>query len=281
MTSTIILSVLALSILGIILGLAIGLISKLFGVATDPKVDLVLELLPGANCGGCGKAGCADFARALVSGEASPGQCPVSSQEVMAQIAQVLGMALEAPDKKIAVVLCGGDIQQTKVKTLYNGVNDCISAMLVAGGPKSCAYGCLGMASCARACPFNAIEIINGLAVVHNELCVGCGVCVKTCPRNLIKLVPAEAKVHIYCSSPEKAALKMKVCNVPCIACRKCVKSGEEGQFTINGFRVEVNYDNYPGEDIVSKAGCPKNCLLTAAQHLEIERNEEAGEVVA
>ncbi|MDD2479735.1 MAG: RnfABCDGE type electron transport complex subunit B [Victivallaceae bacterium] len=278
MLLTIILSILALSGLGIILGLAIGFVSKFFGVATDPKVDLVLELLPGVNCGGCGRPGCADFARALVAGEASPEQCPVSSQEAVTQIAQLLGMTVGDLEKKVAVVLCGGDIHQTKVKTLYNGVNDCISAMQIAGGPKSCAYGCLGMSSCARACPFGAIEMINGLAVVHNELCVGCGVCVDTCPRDLIKLVPAEAKVHIYCSSPEKAAVKMKVCNVPCIACRKCVKSGEEGQFEIKGFRVEVNYDNFPGEDIVEKSGCPKNCLLTTAQHLEIERNADKEE---
>lgn len=277
MGSTILLATLVLAGAGLILGLAIGIIYKLFGVPSDPKVELVLELLPGANCGGCGKAGCADFARALVAGETTPGKCPVSSEEVMAQIAQVLGVEIDSLVKKVAVILCGGDTNQTKVQTLYNGVSDCISASLIAGGPKGCRYGCLGMGSCARACPFGAIEIINGLAVVHNDLCVGCGKCVETCPRHLIKLVPADAKVHIYCSSPEKAPVKMKVCNVPCIACRKCVKAGEEGQFTVQGFRVEVNYENYPSSDVIEKAGCPKNCLLTTERHLEIERNEPAG----
>ncbi len=278
MGSTILLATLILAGAGLILGLAIGIIYKLFGVPSDPKVELVLELLPGANCGGCGKAGCADFARALVAGETTPGKCPVSSEEVMAQIAQVLGVEIDSlMKKKVAVILCGGDTNQTKVQTLYNGVSDCISASLIAGGPKGCRYGCLGMGSCARACPFGAIEVINGLAVVHNELCVGCGKCVETCPRHLIKLVPADAKVHIYCSSPEKAPVKMKVCNVPCIACRKCVKAGEEGQFTVQGFRVEVNYENSPSPDVIEKAGCPKNCLLTTEKHLEIERNEPAG----
>lgn len=281
MLSTILLATVVLAVSGLILGLAIGVIYKLFEVPTDPKVELVMELLPGANCGGCGKAGCADFARALVADEITPDKCPVSSQEVMAQIAQLLGVSMSSVEKSVAVILCGGDVNQTKVHTMYNGVSDCISASLIAGGPKSCQYGCLGMASCARACPFNAIEIINGLAVVHNELCVGCGKCVDTCPRNLIKLVPAKAKVHIYCSSPEKGPAKMKACNVPCIACRKCMKAGEEGQFLVDGFRLEVNYENYPSPEIIEKAGCPKHCLLTPEQHLAMERNQLAAEVKA
>lgn len=274
MSSTIILATLILAGSGLLLGLIIGVIYKLFEVPSDPKVELVLELLPGANCGGCGWAGCADFARALVAGEATPGKCPVSSQEVMAQLAQALGVEIGGSVKQVAVILCGGDFNQTRVHTLYNGVSDCISASLIAGGPKGCRYGCLGMGSCAWACPFGAIEIIKGLAVVHNELCVGCGKCVETCPRRLIKLVPADAQVHIYCSSPEKGPAKMKVCSVPCIACRKCVKAGEEGQFTVQGFRVEVNYANPPGPGIIEKAGCPTGCLLTVGRHLEIERNE-------
>ncbi len=274
MSATILLAAVLLAGAGLLLGVAIGVIYKLFEVPSDPKVDLVLELLPGANCGGCGKAGCADFARALVAGEVSPSQCPVSSQEVMTQLAQLLGMEVNCAVKQVAVILCGGDVSQTKILTRYNGVSDCISASMIAGGPKSCQYGCLGMASCARACPFNAIEIIKGLAVVHNELCVGCGKCVNTCPRKLIKLVPADAKVHVYCSSPEKGPAKMKVCNVPCIACRKCMKAGEEGQFVAKGFRVEVNYENYPQPEVIARAECPKNCLLTPERHLEIERNE-------
>jgi len=199
--------------------------------------------LAAANCGGCGKAGCADFAKSVVTGENPPSKCPVASQEQVAAIAKALGIEVGDSVKKVAVVFCGGDHNQEKVQTLYNGVSDCVSASLIAGGPKGCAYGCLGMGSCARACPFNAIEMVNGLAVVHPELCVGCGACVDTCPRNLIKLVPQTAKVHIYCSSPEKGAAKMKVCSVPCIGCRKCVKGGEEGQFNVDGFKVSVNYE--------------------------------------
>lgn len=269
------LAVLVLAVIGIFLGCVIGVAARLFKVQTDPRIDLVTELLPGANCGGCGRAGCADFARSVVAGESSPGQCPVCSQEAISAIARALGIEVGDTVKKVAVVLCGGDKNQEKVETLYNGVYDCVSAALIAGGPKSCAYGCLGMASCARACPFGAIEMLKGLAVVHYHLCVGCGKCVDVCPRRLIKLVPTEAKVHIYCSSPEKAPAKRKVCNVPCIGCRKCVKVAEEGQFEVNGFKVEVNYDsgNFPTEELVAAAGCPTGCLLSTKTHYEIEKN--------
>ncbi|MFA7230546.1 MAG: RnfABCDGE type electron transport complex subunit B, partial [Victivallaceae bacterium] len=273
---TVITAVAAMTVFGFFLGCVIGIVAKMFKVETDPRIELVTELLPGANCGGCGKAGCADFAKSVISGENPPSKCPVSSQESISAIAQALGIEIGSADKKVAVVLCGGDLNQMKVTTLYNGVNDCISASLIAGGPKGCAYGCLGMSSCARACPFGAIEMIHGLAVVHNELCVGCGVCVDTCPRKLIKLVSIEAKVHVYCSSPEKAPAKKKFCNVPCIACRKCVKAAEEGQIVMKGFKAEVNYDTapYPGLDVVNKAACPTGCLLTVNQHLKIEESE-------
>lgn len=271
-------AVVAMAVIGLILGGVIGIAAKLFKVEVDPRIELVTELLPGANCGGCGKAGCADFAKSVVTGENPPSKCPVASQEQVAAIAKALGIEVGDSVKKVAVVFCGGDHNQEKVQTLYNGVSDCVSASLIAGGPKGCAYGCLGMGSCARACPFNAIEMVNGLAVVHPELCVGCGACVDTCPRNLIKLVPQTAKVHIYCSSPEKGAAKMKVCSVPCIGCRKCVKGGEEGQFNVDGFKVSVNYEaeKLVDSSIFETVKCPTGCLLTEAKHLKIEEEQKA-----
>ncbi len=259
--NTIILAIISILILCLVLGLIIGFVAKIFAVETDPRVEETEGLLPGANCGGCGFAGCTDFAKACVAVDATPDKCPVCSGENVAKIAELLGLSVGGTEKEVAVVLCGGDNTDAQKSVKYNGINDCKAASLVAGGDKGCDAGCLGFASCARACPFDAIEMKNGLAIVHPDICVGCGQCVETCPRNIVKMVPASTEVHVFCSSTEKGAAKKKVCNVPCIGCRKCVKVAEENQMEINGFLVSVNYKNAPSKDIIEAAKCPTGCL--------------------
>ena len=237
------------ALLGAILAVIIGAAAKAFAVESDPRIETVTDMLPGANCGGCGFAGCADFAKAVVEHGNSPAQCPVASSEDAARIAEFLGISAEEKEKVVAVVKCSGNAFVT-VRSPYNGVSDCRSAVLVAGGAKGCDYGCIGFASCARACPFDAIEIRDGLAVVHPDLCVGCGKCVDTCPKDLIALVPAAVDVHVYCNSPEKGAAKRKVCKTACIGCRKCIKAADsEDQMLVDGFLISTNYDNPPISD--------------------------------
>jgi len=253
--------------LGAILAAVIGAAAKTFAVETDPRIETVTDMLPGANCGGCGYAGCADLAKAIVEGRADPSLCPVAPPEGSKRIAEYLGITAKEKEKVIAVVKCSGSCAVT-VRSPYNGVGDCRSAVLVAGGGKGCDFGCIGFASCARACPFDAIEMRDGLAVVHPELCVGCGKCVETCPKNLIILAPAAVDVHVYCNSPEKGALKRKVCKTACIACRKCVKAADsEEQMVINGFLVATNYSSPPLPDLVEKAACPTTALRLATKH--------------
>ncbi len=273
--SNILFAAAAMGAVGLVLGLLIGIAAKIFKVESDPRIALVQELLPGANCGGCGKAGCADFAKAVVSGELPPGNCPVSSKETVNAIAQVLGIDSSASFRKCAVVLCGGDRNQTNNPSLYNGVSDCRSANMIAGGPKGCSYGCMGLGSCARTCPFGAIEIVNGLAIVHKELCVGCGKCAEVCPRKLIKLVNADAQVHVYCSNPEKAPVKRKFCKVPCLGCRKCEKA-LPGKVVFDGFRAVIDYDNdsFPSAEDIEKVGCPTQCFISSDMHYAIEHDD-------
>lgn len=267
-TSVIIGAVILMGGLGIILGVVIAVFVKIFRVKADPRVDLALELLPGANCGGCGKAGCADFAKALAIGEVSPANCPVSSSEQVAAISLALGIDAGKIERRQAVVCCRSDIGEVK-KMNYNGVQDCVAANMVGGGPDECRYGCLGLGTCARKCPFGAIEIIGQVAVVHRELCVGCGKCAEVCPRGVIKMVPADADYHIYCNSPEKGANKRHFCKAGCIGCRKCEKVFKD-KFILSGFLSAVNYSagEMTREDIESIC-CPVECLISVEERLQ------------
>ena len=254
--------ILLLLVLGLTLGLVIGLVVKAFGVEPDERVEAIEGLLPGANCGACGFAGCSEFARHLAAGEAQPTSCPGAKPEAVARIAEILGVAAGKRTKMVAVVRCGGDDTQAVQAALYNGIADCKDAVQVAGGAKGCIYGCLGLGTCARACPFGAIEMANGLAVVHPDLCTGCGKCVAACPRNLIELVPADAPIHVFCNSPEKGAAKRAVCKAACIGCRKCIKEAPEGSMEMKGFLAHANYGNPPPADVA--AVCPTKCLRSA-----------------
>lgn len=265
--TTILTALVFAAVLGSLLALMIGAAAKAFAVEMDPRIETVTDMLPGANCGGCGYAGCADFAKAVVAGDATPTRCPVASSQDALRIADYLGITAEETEKLMALVRCCGTASVT-VRSPYNGVGDCRSAVVVAGGAKGCDYGCIGFASCARACPFDAIEIRDGLAVVHPELCTGCGRCVSVCPKDLIVLVPASVDVQVYCNSPEKGALKRKVCKTACIGCRKCVKAADsEEQMTVKGFLVETHCANPPLPDLVEKTGCPTTALRLASQH--------------
>ncbi|MFW5996595.1 MAG: RnfABCDGE type electron transport complex subunit B [Lentisphaeria bacterium] len=255
-------AVILLVILGLVLGFIIGLAARFMAVKHDPRIEQTADLLPGVNCGACGYAGCSDFARALVEGEASPIQCPVSSEEGISKIADFLDLSIESQSRKVAVVHCGGDNRLARWNGAYNGILDCASAHLI-GGTKACEYGCLGFGTCARTCPFGAIEITkHGLAVVHPELCTGCGKCISVCPRQIIELVPADAPLHNLCNNPQKGAITKKVCDVSCIGCRKCVKEAEEGQMYMEESLARVNYDNPPSAELAQV--CPTASLQPA-----------------
>lgn len=264
MFDLIIISVGLLICIGIILGVAIGLAAKFFKVHQDPKLELIQEALPGANCGGCGFAGCADFAKALLENKKSAEHCPVCSDVELSKISSILGTSSGFKTvKKVAFVLCGGDREKAEFAANYNGVLDCASASIVSGGVKGCQVGCLGFGSCVRACPFNAIELTaKGLAVVHPELCVGCEKCIRSCPKKIIKMVPSSAQVHILCSSTEKGAVKKKYCSVSCIGCRKCFNNVQNGEIEMSGFLAKINYENPPVKEIVAQSQCPTGCLI-------------------
>ncbi len=210
---------------GLFIGIFLGLADKKFAVEVDEKEEAVLGVLPGNNCGGCGYPGCSGLAAAIAAGEAPVNACPVGGAPVAAKIADIMGVEAGEQVHEVAFVKCGGTCEKAKQSYEYYGLHDCVMInMMQNGGPKSCAYGCLGEGSCVKVCPFDAIHVVDGVAVVDKDACKACGKCIEVCPRHLIELVPYEQKHLVNCSSKDKGKDVMSVCSVGCIGCKMCEK---------------------------------------------------------
>ena len=182
--------------LGIVVGLGLAVASKVFHVYVDPKILAVDDVLPGANCGGCGYPGCMPNAEAIVAGKSSPNSCVAAGAETAEEIAALMGVAIEAKEPDIARLGCTYNVQDAELKFFYNGMHDCKAAALLSGGMKVCDIGCLGLGSCQKACPFNAITIgPEGLPIVNEKRCTGCGTCEKVCPKNIITMSSATRRI--------------------------------------------------------------------------------------
>ncbi len=232
--SQILTPVLIIGGLGIIFGILLGVASKIFAVKTDERVPKLLDVLPGANCGGCGFAGCSAYANALVKGGVKPNMCPVGGNDVAKKIGEILGVEVNEKEKKVARVMCAGTPDIAVQKYIYQGPKDCHSAARLGGGEKMCAYGCLGFGTCVPVCKFGAISVESGVAVVDEEKCTGCGACAIECPKNIIKLVPSKSKYAITCKSVEKGKITRRDCAVGCIGCGICAKNCPKEAIVIN-----------------------------------------------
>lgn len=217
-----------------VFAILIVIVNKKLAVQEDPKVEDILKLLAGANCGVCGKAGCADFARGLVDGKAEICACNATSAANKTQIAEILGSGAEVGEETIVVCACSGG-NKCEDKYEYQGYGDCASIELIAGGRKACANGCIGQGKCARLCPYDAIKIIDGVATVDQKKCSKCGICITNCPKTIMKRLPAIAKLYVACSSCEKGKDVRDICQSGCIACGLCAKVCPNGAITMQG----------------------------------------------
>lgn len=211
--------------LGIFFGLVLAVASRVFHVEEDPRIAQVAAHLSGANCGACGYAGCSAYAAAIVSGEAAIGLCSPAGREGADRIAEIMGEEKVDFVRQVAFVRCsGGDKAYSKYQ--YDGVKDCaLASASTGGGPRSCAYGCLGYGNCVKVCRFGAIRIVNGVAKIDRDKCGGCFLCTAACPKQLIVAVPYDAGGMIACNNTDKGGITRKVCESGCLGCRICEKN--------------------------------------------------------
>ncbi len=241
--------VLIVSGIGLLAGLLLAFLSKIMAVPVDEREEAILEALPGANCGACGFSGCSGYAAALAQGDTTDtGLCAPGGSEASAKIAEIMGLAATEITPMAAVVRCMGNDECARKKMEYSGVESCKMASQLFGGDKACIYGCLGLGDCLRECPYDAVNICNGIAIISPDLCRACKRCISVCPKNLIELMPKkDIKAAVLCRNHDKAALVKKECDAGCLGCTKCVKECPENAISMDNFAACVDYNKCNG----------------------------------
>ncbi len=249
---------------GLFIGVFLGISGKAFAVEVDEREEAILAALPGNNCGGCGYAGCSGLATAIAQGEADIAACPVGGTSVASLIGEIMGIEAKEKVRMVAFVKCAGTSEMASQDYQYYGVQDCkMMAYVQNEGPKSCNYGCLGYGSCVKACPFDAIHVVDRVAVVDKEACKACGKCVATCPRKLIEFVPYEQTYAVRCSSKDKGKDVMKVCKAGCIGCKMCEKVCPSQAITVEDNIAHINYDLCTNCGLCADK-CPKKIIVAS-----------------
>ena len=262
MFETYILPVLIFAGLGLLAGVLLTVVSKVFEVKTDERVSAVNDVLPQANCGACGFSGCSDYANAVVVNGVATNLCKAGGDECAKKIAEIMGVSAGDVEKKVAFVPCSGTEGHASKRFNYSGPKNCQAAMLFGGKSNmDCRFACIGLGNCANACQFGAMSIVDGVAKVDREKCVGCGACVDACPKKIVKLVPYDQHVLVACSSCDKGAAVMKVCDEGCIGCMKCEKVCPTGAIKVVDNLARIDYDK-----CVGCVACSENCPVGVIQ---------------
>lgn len=282
MSSTVLITIFSLSSLALMSAVILYFIAQKFKIYEDPRIDEVQALLPAANCGGCGFAGCRNMAEALVKADNFEGLiCPVGGAPVMAEAARILGKVAPAIDPTVAVLLCNGSPEFRPRTSQYDGASDCRISHSLYLGETDCSYGCMGRGDCERACAFDALHMdtATGLPVINDDKCVSCGACVKACPRHLIELrkkAKKDRKIYVACSNCDKGGPARKACNVACIGCSKCFKVCEFDAITIKDNLAYID-----AKKCTFCRKCPTECPTNAIIELNFPPRKPKIEVQA
>lgn len=260
MFSAYILPVLIVVGVGLVAGVMLMLAAKFMAVEVDERVEKVRACLPGANCGGCGYAGCDDLAVHIVEGDALPTACPPGGAAAAQAIAAVMGCEVGEVVPMVAVVRCSATNEKAVHPMDYIGRQGCMAASLIYNGDMACQHGCMGYGDCVKACKYDAISVVDGLAQVNKDLCTGCGACALVCPHDVIAIQPHSARVTVACGNTDKGALTRKKCSTGCIGCKKCEKQCEyEAIKVVNNLAViDTEKCTNCGKCVDV---CPQNCI--------------------
>jgi electron transport complex protein RnfB len=273
----------ALAFLGgltLLLAILLVLANKKLYVYEDPRIDEVNDMLPLANCGACGYPGCRPFAEALVTGEVLPGKCSVSSEEGRSAIAEFLGVALGAEEKRVARLACAGGTNVAINRAQYQGVKSCQAAALISGGGKGCFWGCLGHGDCAVVCDFGAITMDEfSIPQVDMDKCTACGDCVTACPKALFSLQPVSHKLWVACKNLEMGEEVLEDCEVGCTACGKCAMDAGGQLISMTENLPRINYsENHKTQDPIQR--CPTGAIVWLDDKLGAVKGKESKKII-
>ena len=258
-------AILTLGIIGLLAAVILYFVSQKFKVVEDPKIDEIEEVLPGANCGGCGFAGCRAVAESIVKTGSSKGKvCTAGGSAVNAKVAEIMGEAVTESEPRKVVLRCNGSCENAPAKFHYDSASTCAYANMLTAGESGCAFGCLGYGDCTNACKFDAIRLdkATGLPVIDPDKCVCCGACTKACPRQLLEIrtIRDGQLIWVACKNQDKGAEAKKNCATACIGCKKCEKNCEAGAITVTN---NVAYIDETKCTACGKcaAGCPTKAI--------------------
>lgn len=249
------------TLLGVFFGFVLAVVALRFRVPVNPLVERVRSVLPSANCGACGFAGCSAYAEAVVDRADVPvNLCVPGRVSVAKELGTLTGKDVGTVADRVVIMRCSGTSAYAKQEAIYAGISTCAAAALVFGGPKACKNGCLGLGDCVRACPFNALSIgEGGIAQVTTDACTGCGICIPVCPKDLFQLYPRVHRIELSCVTRDKQSVVRSTCMVGCTQCRKCVSKCPAGAITWDG-RINIDHDKCLAYGTACNEACVDIC---------------------
>ena len=252
-------------IIGLALGVMLVVAARFMAVKVDETFEQLRAELPGVNCGACGYVGCDDYAKALAAGGVEANLCIPGGVDCARKLSGILGVSVADVKEQYAVVCCSASSDNTDYCMDYKGPQTCAACNSFYQGRRTCSHACLGLGDCVGVCEYDALHIINGVAVIDPLACTGCGMCARTCPNELIRVIPRDSKVFVACSSNDKGAYVRKVCKAGCIGCRICEKACEYSAITVNGNLALIDSDKCTNCG-VCVAKCPAKVIHFACQ---------------